>query len=540
MGSALAVATAVKGVGVLAAALAAGGALLLPGARVRAVSALVALGLAPLLLVGELWDSPQLETLRSRPALALVAVALGLAAVAGLAALVRSKPWLMPPLVVFTLPFRVPLESGGQSANLLLPLYVVIAAGVLAYAWDRLLATRETRAAATGNGAADPGGWRDPAPGPIGWAAVVLVVLYALQSLYSSDFEQALKNLAFFYVPFTLLLRVLASVPWTRRVVAWCFGVGIGLALVFAAVGFVEYATRTLLWNEKVIAENEFKQYFRVNSLFFDPNIFGRFLALAMLALAATLLWPRRTRDVVIVSAMLAVLWAALIITFSQSSIAALLAGLAVLAALRWDWRPVAALLGAVAVAGVVVVFAAPGLVNLDLSSERQIDKATSGRLDLVRGGLEMFVEKPLLGFGSGAFAKEFRERERVSARDAAVASHTSALTFAAEQGVPGLGAYVAVLIAAIVLLFAGLAPLRGRGPPPRLVTRAFLAAAFTALVVHTFLYAAFLEDPITWTLLAAAIVLSRTGSPSAAGAASSAGRSAASPGSGRTRSSTS
>ena len=46
--------------------------------------------------------------------------------------------------------------------------------------------------------------------------------------------------------------------------------------------------------------------------------------------------------------------------------------------------------------------------------------------------------------------------------------------------------------------------------PPLRLVSRAYLAAAFTALVLHTLLYAAFLEDPITWTLLAAAIVLGR------------------------------
>jgi hypothetical protein len=66
------------------------------------------------------------------------------------------------------------------------------------------------------------------------------------------------------------------------------------------------------------------------------------------------------------------------------------------------------------------------------------------------------------------------------------------------------------VLIASFGLLFAGLGPLRGRAPPPRLVTRAYLAAAFAGLIVHTLLYAAFLEDPITWTLLAAGIVLGR------------------------------
>ena len=64
-----------------------------------------------------------------------------------------------------------------------------------------------------------------------------------------------------------------------------------------SAVGFVEYATRSLLLNPKVIASNQFEQYFRVNSLFFDPNIYGRFLAVVMIFLAAVLLWaaaPRR------------------------------------------------------------------------------------------------------------------------------------------------------------------------------------------------------------------------------------------------------
>ena len=74
----------------------------------------------------------------------------------------------------------------------------------------------------------------------------------------------------------------------------------------------------------------------------------------------------------------------------------------------------------------------------------------------------------------------------------------------------PGLAAYAAVLIASFGLLFQGLGALRGGAPPPRLVMRAYLAAAYSGLVLHTLLYAAFLEDPITWTLLAAGIVLAR------------------------------
>jgi O-antigen ligase len=264
-----------------------------------------------------------------------------------------------------------------------------------------------------------------------------------------------------------------------------------------------------------------------VNSLFYDPNIFGRFLALVMIGLAAILLWPRRHRDPLIAAVALAVLWGALIVSFSQSSIAALLVGLAVLAALRFGLRPVVIAVVAVAALGIVVIVVRPSLIHLNTKSKGSVDRATSGRIDLMRGGLRMFTDKPLYGFGSGGFSHEFRKREGAGKRQAATASHTIPITVAAEQGVPGLAAYVAVLFASFGLLFSGLGALRGRAPPARLVTRAYLAAAYTGLVVHTLLYAAFLEDPITWTLLAVAIVLGRPepGEAGAASASSSASR---------------
>jgi O-antigen ligase len=514
---------AVKGLGIVVAALAAGGALLLPGARARALSALAALMLTPVLLLGELWDAPQIETLRSRPALAAAVVVAALVAVGALAALLRRSPWLLAPLTVAALPLRVPLESGGESANLLIPLYGVVAAGVVAYAWDRLVSTREGRSAADGNGAAEVGPWRDVPPGRFEIALVVLIVLYALQSLYSADFESALKNVAFFYVPFMLLLRLLTSVPWTRRALMWSFGVAVVMALLFVGVGFVEYATRQLFWNQKVIAANEFESYFRVNSLFFDPNIYGRFLAMVMIALATTLLWPRRGREVAAVTVALVLLWGGMVLSFSQSSFAALLTGLAVLAALRWTWRPVAVIAGAVAALGIAVVLIAPALFKLDLGSSRSLDRATSGRLDLMSGGIAMFADRPLWGFGSGSFAQKFREREQASSREAASASHTMPITFAAEQGLIGLASYLVVLVLAFRLVLGGLSPPIGRAPPTRVLTRAYVAGAFAALVAHTLLYAAFLEDPITWTLLGAGIVLARPAPAAASPSPSSA-----------------
>jgi O-antigen ligase len=230
----------------------------------------------------------------------------------------------------------------------------------------------------------------------------------------------------------------------------------------------------------------------------------------AILAVTGVLLWSRGRRELLVATAVLAVLWAGLVLAFSQSSYAALLLGLAVLGAVRWGWRPVAATAGAVALILVVLVLSAPQALRLDLGSEDALDSATSGRVALMAGGLALWAERPLLGHGSGSFAERFRARGGASSRAALAASHTIPITVSAEQGVVGLAAYLAVLIGAAAVLAPGLSGLRA-GPPPaeHLVARAVVAAAFAALVLHTLLYAAFLEDPLSWTLLGAAVGLS-------------------------------
>ena len=75
---------------------------------------------------------------------------------------------------------------------------------------------------------------------------------------------------------------------------AWAGGAILVLALIFTGIGFWEFQTRHLLLNPKVIASNQVEEYFRVNSLFFDPNIFGRFLAVVMLGLSTVVTWAKR------------------------------------------------------------------------------------------------------------------------------------------------------------------------------------------------------------------------------------------------------
>jgi O-antigen ligase len=366
-------------------------------------------------------------------------------------------------------------------------------------------------------------------PGAIELALMFAVGLYAVQAAYSSDFDKALENVVFFYVPFALMLKLLAGIDWTKRLAAACLGVAVLEAVVFVCIGFVEYGTRQLLLNPDVLEANQFKDYFRVNSLFFDPNIYGRFLAIVMIGIAGVLLWTERRRDALWAAALLALLWAGLLLTFSQSSFASLLLGLGVLGLLRWRARPLQLALGALLLVLVALGLTVSGALNFDPFKEGSLNRATSGRVDLLEGGLEMFWERPLEGFGSGAFNERFVEREEVSEERADAASHTIPVTVGAEQGLIGLFAYGLVLFAGAATLFSGLGGLRERAPPPWwLVGRAITAAALAALVFHTLVYAAFLEDPLTWALVGIALGLSAAGPAPATAAERAAARAAA------------
>ena len=119
--------------GVVVVALFAAGVLLLHQRRARALAMLGALVLSPILLLTEIWNSPQLRVAHRHPLVAVVAAVLAVAVLAAVARLIATHPKLFAPLAVVALPFRVPIQSGATTSNLLVPLYLVVAAGALAY-----------------------------------------------------------------------------------------------------------------------------------------------------------------------------------------------------------------------------------------------------------------------------------------------------------------------------------------------------------------------------------------------------------------------
>jgi putative inorganic carbon (HCO3(-)) transporter len=479
--------------GLLAAAMAAAAAIVLPPGRLRAAAMLVALTLFPVLILGDQWHSAQVVDLHDDPSGFAALLAAALACAVALAFAFWRRPTLLPLAIVFALPFRIPLHAGGDTANLLVPLYLVIAGGVLSRAFEEWGAARADGVAGGGSPAA-----RGPARLlPLLLAGVVL--LYALQTLYSPDFSKSLQNVCFFFLPFSLVYALLRDVDWSGRLLGLVLWVVALEAVAFVLVGSVEWLTKELFWNDQVIRSNDFHTYFRVNSIFWDPNIYGRYLALATVIAMSALLWARERRTFALLGALVAVLWVGLVPTFSQSSFAALLAGLAVLAALRWSLRWTLAAVGVIAVLAVAVVIFAGGTSKI---SPSRINVDTGGRANLVSGGADLFARRPIWGYGAGSFPRAYREHVATKKTPVSV-SHTEPVTVAAEQGLVGLAAYAALLGVALWALGGAL----WRAPREQ-VGRVAVLASFVALLVHTMAYAGFYEDPIAWVLLAIGTVL--------------------------------
>ncbi len=502
---------------VIVAALAAA-ALLVQDPRGRARAIAGAIVLAPVLLVAEIWNSPQLGFVHRHPLFALVGAVIAVGFVVALAIVMTRRPAVLPVLAVAALPFRVPIATTDTTANLLVPLYLVVAAGALSLIWQALRApvpkrkpdpaipestlvprTARARAARLATVRAVSGERRPQAAGWVERLLALFTVLYAVQAIYSPTFESALQNMVFFYVPFTLLYVLLSRLDWTPRLIRVCFTVIVILALAFAGVGFLEYATKTILLNSKLVITNDLHTYFTVNSVFFDPDIFGRFLMLVMIGLATVLLFDRRPREQVGVTVCLAVLWAGLLFTLSRSSQLALLLGLGIIAAFRWQVRRAVIVAATVVALGAAAIAASPTTFGLN----QGLNGASSGRANLVTRGIHMFSQRLAWGYGSGSFEHEYQLHYHGSAQTLS-ASHTIAVTIAAEQGLIGEFAYLALVIVAVITLLSG-----ARAEPARVA----VGAAFVALVFHTLLYADFLEDPVTWALIAVGTALARASS---------------------------
>ena len=418
----------------------------------------------------------------------------GIAVAVALAIVFGRWPWAVAFLALAAVPARIPVTIGETSANLLVPLYVIVTGAALALAWS-LYRDRTSRREL----------------GIVAWPMALVVTWFALSSVWTDSAEEAAIALFFFVLPFGLLAVVISRLPWNRRALISLAGLLGGMALIFAAVGIWQWAANDVFWNQKVIVGNIYGSFFRVNSLFWDPSIYGRFLVVAILVtLAVVLLRGRPNWDPYLIAGILFV-WVGLLFSFSQSSFAALMAGILVLAILAWRWRTVAAaVLAGAAFASAGFTWPTIGLVGVPVIGGESggLNRATGGRAELVENGIRMAADHPLIGVGIGGFEDAYAARLSLVRATPSAASHTTAVTVAAETGVVGLVFFAWLVAAGIAVSF------RRNVTNQSLTARTglILGVAFLAIFVHSNFYNAFFEDPMTWGLLGLAALAASHG----------------------------
>jgi O-antigen ligase len=415
-------------------------------------------------------------------------VALGAAALVPMAigsSLFVRWPAAVTPCVLAAAPFRPPLSFGSEhrfyvgvasagQLGRLLPLYGVLGATALALAWNALRGRELTRV-----------------PAVVSLPATAFLGVAALSLLWTEDALAGENVLTYFLFPFAVLVAVVARAPfpsWMTRVLAV---IAVALASVFAAAGLIQAATHKVwFFSAAVEVGNAYSSFFRVTSLFRDPSLYGRHVVLGIAVVLVTVLL-RRLHPLVAI-ALVAFLFTGLWFSYSQSSMAALFAVTIALAWFAGDrrLRAVAAVtVVAVALGGAVAVAASAG----DHSARR----ITSDRSRRVEQTLKVVRDHPLAGVGLGAQPVASAARSKQGGSPTRFVSHTTPLTVAAELGLLGFAAYVALLAGAAALIWR----VRRRDAALGLG----LAAALLALFVHSLFYSGFFEDPITWVVLAVA-----------------------------------
>lgn len=418
-------------------------------------------------------------------AAAAVVGAIGAVAVA---AVFGRWPWLIAVSALACVPARIPVHVGSTDANLLVPLYAVIAGAAVLLGWELVRGDRRSREL-----------------GPLAWPLGLLIAWTGLSLAWTEDLHEGAVSLLFFWLPFGLLAVSLARLAWNRRWLGFIYLELVGMALAFAAIGVYQYATRDVFWNPKVIVGNAYAPFYRVNSVFYDPSVYGRFLVVAMLAALVLALYDRDRRIAYGSAAAIVLIWPGLLFSFSQSSFAALMVGTAVVAAFRWRWRAALAL----GIAAAVIAAVALGTPHIRHSLLREsgsgLNKASSGRTKLVREGIQIAVHHPVQGVGVGGFKRAYADRVGLRGKEPKkAASHNTAVTVAAETGIPGLALLGWLVFSALFVT------LRRAGEAFKGRACLAIAAAVAAIGVHSLFYAALFEDPMFWGLLALTALCAR------------------------------
>jgi hypothetical protein len=433
-------------------------------------SAVVLAALAEIVLGVDLLPDSARDAIDRHPLPAAAGGVLVAAALLAVAVAARRWPAAWVVALGVAIPVRVPIDLGSQTASLLVPAYAVLAGGLIAFGPGHV----------------------PRRPGPSAMVLAAIAALAAVSAAWAADPDRAAVAIAFFYLPFGLLAALLSggTIPVAAgraaRLLIWST---LAAAAVAAAVAVVQAAGLVpLFWNENLIQANRFARLNRINAIFYDPNVLGRYAAVASLLVAALALRDRRADGRAVRPWPALAPLPGLILSLSRSGALALVSGLAVLAAGVLPARRLLAAAAAVLVVGA-------GAVALGASQSSPTAPLSEGRGDLIRGGVHLWAGHPVAGVGVGSFQPLYAARaERDDGLVPTTASHNAAVTVLAELGTVG-----AILLVALAVLAVQAVRQAHRADPAAGLA---LGAGLLAIAVHSLFYAALFEDPLTWAFL--------------------------------------
>lgn len=279
----------------------------------------------------------------------------------------------------------------------------------------------------------------------------------------------------------------------------------LAVAIVLSVIAVAQRVLGVYNWRSVLIQSDAYS--YRANATFADPNNLARYLAITM-ALASGLILatgPRRLTLYLAIPALVLGL-PAIVASASRSGwLALLMVGFVVVWASpirRYTKaRLTLSAFGGLAVA-LTLLFMQGGPDAERVRSLASGASAVGQREFLIRVGIQMWKDNPLIGVGSGNYqhALVVSYIEMIPEWARTTLSHTSTVSILAELGIVGFAAF---LFLALRLLLTVVATYRQPGDGEHRLIVGWLGAAFLGILFQSQSEGRLLDEPYLWLLMA-------------------------------------
>lgn len=333
---------------------------------------------------------------------------------------------------------------------------------------------------------------------PLTWALILYLLVAAGSYFHSIDqgktVVESIRLCVFIALYFSVILLAVSRfnplIPF--KVV---FFVGIALA----PLTFYQALTGNLLWQD-VNVQGIFT---RINTTFVDPNIFARFLVLAIASNLILQYFSTNKSRQGLYTIGLFVLLAELGLTMSRGGIVTLGAVIFFLLVMLRS-RRVLVPAGILGVLGLGAVLLNSDIIKRFLTIKQELTAPGSVRMNLIKAGMDMFENSPFWGVGLGGFQKKYLAQYVENPATTTVSlSHTSVITIIAELGWMGIIAFCLIGVAIIYTLYKVSQTVRAT----YILGIGYVSWILT-IFVSSQMEARFFEDPLLWVSMGMLVAL--------------------------------